>query len=82
MTGYTAGVRFPTGARDFSLVHSVQTGSATPSALYIMGTGGSLSVSVKRPGREADQSLPSSTEIKNGRAIPPLPIRVHGVVLN
>jgi hypothetical protein len=28
---------------------------------------------VKRPGREADHSPPSSTQIKNGKAIPPLP---------
>jgi hypothetical protein len=27
---------------------------------------------VKRPGREADQSLLSSTEVKNGGAVPPL----------
>jgi hypothetical protein len=27
----------------------------------------------KRPGREADHSSPSSAEVKNGGAIPPLP---------
>jgi hypothetical protein len=36
----------------------------------------------KRPEREADDSPPSSSEIKNGGAVPPLPIRLHGVVLN
>jgi hypothetical protein len=32
-----------------------------------------LSAEVKRPGREADHSLPSSAEVKKGGAIPPLP---------
>jgi hypothetical protein len=40
-----------------------------------------LSPEVKRRGREADHSPPSST-VKNGGAIPPPPIRLHGVVLN
>jgi hypothetical protein len=31
-----------------------------------------LSPRVKRPGREADHSLPSSAEVKDGGAIPPL----------
>jgi hypothetical protein len=34
---------------------------------------GTLSPGVKRPGREADHSPPSSAEVKNGTAIPPLP---------
>jgi hypothetical protein len=37
---------------------------------------------VKRPGREPYPSLSSSAEIKNCRAIPPLPLRLHGIVLN
>jgi hypothetical protein len=40
-----------------------------------------LSPGVKGPGREADHSPPTSAEIKNGGAIPPLPPR-HDVVLN
>jgi hypothetical protein len=42
-----------------------------------------LSLEVKRPGREADHSLPSSAEVKNAwsyTSIPP--IRLHGVVLS
>jgi hypothetical protein len=42
---------------------------------------GVLSLGVKRPGREADHSPPSSAEVKNARSytsIPPL--RLHGVV--
>jgi hypothetical protein len=33
---------------------------------------GDLSSRAKRPGREADHSPPSSAEVKNGEAIPPL----------
>jgi hypothetical protein len=36
---------------------------------YVPGT---LSPGLKRQGREADHSLASSAEIKNGGAIPPL----------
>jgi hypothetical protein len=32
-----------------------------------------LSPGVKRQGREADHSPPSSVEVKNGRVVPPLP---------
>jgi hypothetical protein len=42
-----------------------------PSLLYNGYRGSSLGV--KRPGREADHSLPSSAEVKNGGAIPLLP---------
>jgi hypothetical protein len=48
----------------FSLHHSVQTGSRAHPA---------LSPGVKRQGREADHSPPSSAVVKNGGAIPPLP---------
>jgi hypothetical protein len=51
---------------------------------------GALSLVVKRPGRDADHSPPSSAEVKSGGAMPPLPhasswhglrisSRVHGV---
>jgi hypothetical protein len=67
--GLTAGIRFPAEARDFSLLYNVQTNSGAHPASYPMGIGGSL----KRPGREADYSPPSSAEAKNGGAIQPLP---------
>jgi hypothetical protein len=73
-------VRFPAGAI-FFLLHSVQTGCGARPVSYPMGTGG-FSRGAKRQGREADHSLPSSAEVKNGGAIPLLPIRLHGVVLN
>jgi hypothetical protein len=43
---------------------------------------GALSPGVKRPGREADHSPPSSAEVKNGGAVNPLPIRLHDLVVN
>jgi hypothetical protein len=58
--------------KNFSLLHSVQTGSVVYSASSLMGTGGSES-GIKRQGREANQSPPCSVEVKNGGAIFPLP---------
>jgi hypothetical protein len=37
---------------------------------------------IKGPGREVDHSPSSNEEVKNGRAIPLLPIFLHGVVFN
>jgi hypothetical protein len=57
---------FPAGAGNFSLHHRVQNGSGAHPASYPMGTGGgALSLGVKRPGREADHSPPSSSDVKN-----------------
>jgi hypothetical protein len=57
-------VRFPAGAGNFSLHHRcVQNSSGAHPASYPMGTRGSFP-GVKRPGREADHSSPSSTEVK------------------
>jgi hypothetical protein len=39
-TGWTAGVRFLPGTREFSFLHSVQTGCGAYSSSYTMGTGG------------------------------------------
>jgi hypothetical protein len=43
---------------------------------------GALLLEVKRQGREADYSPRFSEDVKYGGAIPPLPIRLHGVVFN
>jgi hypothetical protein len=43
---------------------------------------GGLSPGVKRCGREADYSPPSSAEVKNGGAVPALPHMFHGIMLN
>jgi hypothetical protein len=42
-------------------------------SLLSNGYRGTLTPGVKLPGREADQLSPSSTEVKNGGAIPLLP---------
>jgi hypothetical protein len=64
-TGWTIGVRFPSGAKDFSSSLCVQTGSGVHPASCTKGTG-VLSPGVKaRPGRDADHSPPSSAEVKN-----------------
>jgi hypothetical protein len=60
------GVRFP-ARTDFSLFHYVQTGSAVHLTSYTVVPG------LKRQGREADDSPPSSAEVKNCGAILPLP---------
>jgi hypothetical protein len=75
-------VRFPAGVVNFSLHHRVQNGSGAHPASYPVGTRGSLP-GVKRPGREADHSSPSSAEVKECveyTSTPP--IRLHGVVLS
>jgi hypothetical protein len=48
---------------------------------YPVDTGGSF-IWGKVARLEAGHSLPFSTEVKNGGAIPPLPIRPHGAILN
>jgi hypothetical protein len=50
---------------NFSLHHRVQYGSGAHPSLYPMSTGGGgLSLEVKQPGREANNSPPSSAEVK------------------
>jgi hypothetical protein len=43
-----------------------------PFSFIANGYPGAISKGVKRLGREADDSPPSSSEVKNDRAIPPL----------
>jgi hypothetical protein len=62
LDGRGVGVRVPVGAR-CSPLHVVQTGCGAHPSPYPMGTGG-FSPGVKRPGREADHS-PPSTEVNN-----------------
>jgi hypothetical protein len=50
-------VRVPVG-EEFLLLHVVQTGSEAKPASYPMG------IAVKQPVREADLSVPTSTEVK------------------
>jgi hypothetical protein len=58
------------------------------SASYTIVTGGCFPRSkgeeagVKQQRHEGDHSSPSRTKVKNGGAIVPLPIYLHGMVLN
>jgi hypothetical protein len=65
-TAWMVGVRFPAGIRDFFFTACRPAlGPTQPPIQWVPG--------VKRPGREADHSPPSSAEVKNGGAMPPLP---------
>jgi hypothetical protein len=56
-------VRFPAEAGNFSSHHRVQNGSgATQPPIQCVAA--AISLGVKRPGREANHSLPSSIEVK------------------
>jgi hypothetical protein len=58
------GVEFePRWGQDFSLLPVVQTGSGVHPTSCLMGRG-AFSPRVKRPGREADHSPPTSAEVK------------------
>jgi hypothetical protein len=54
------GVRSPAEENNFFSSFCVQTGSGAHPASYLIGTGGKV-----RPGRDADHSPPSSTEVMN-----------------
>jgi hypothetical protein len=78
-----SGFRFAARAGSFSLRHRVHTGSGAHPASYSMGTGGSLSLGLKRPGRESDHSPQSSAEVRGcvELYLTP-PVRLPGVVLS
>jgi hypothetical protein len=63
-TDWTAGIRSPTEAEDFSTNLCVQTGSGAHPASYTMGIGASFPGGKARPKRDADHSPPSSAEVK------------------
>jgi hypothetical protein len=58
-------VRSPAGAKDFSSTLCVQTGSEAHPASCTMGTGGPFPGTKARPGRDADHSPTSSSEVEN-----------------
>jgi hypothetical protein len=66
-----AGFRFPLGAADFSLLHSMQTDSDANPTSYPMDTVGFFP-GENRPERETDQSPLSSFSVKNYGVIHPL----------
>jgi hypothetical protein len=63
-TDWTARARFPTEAEGFSSIVCVQTGSGAHPASCTVGTGGSFPGGKARPGRDADNSPPSSAVVK------------------
>jgi hypothetical protein len=58
-------VRSPAGAKDFSSILCVQTGSEAHPASCTMGTGVPFPGGKARHGRDADHSPPSIVEVKN-----------------
>jgi hypothetical protein len=58
-------VRSPAGAKDFSSILCVQTGSGAHPASCPMGTGGPFPGGKAQLGRDADHSPPSSVEVEN-----------------
>jgi hypothetical protein len=62
---WTFGDRFPADSKDFSLFHSVQSGSEAHPASSPMGARSSF-LGVKRPRSKVDHWAPSSAEVKNG----------------
>jgi hypothetical protein len=61
----TIGLRSPGGAKDFSSILCVQTGSGAHPASCTMGNGGTFPGGKARPGRDTDHSPPSSAEVEN-----------------
>jgi hypothetical protein len=59
-------VRFPAGAGNFSLHQRVQNGPTQPPIQWVTVP---LCLGIKRPGREADHSPPSSAEVKDWRQL-------------
>jgi hypothetical protein len=59
------GVRSPAGAKDFSSILYIQTGSGAHPASCPMGTGGPFPGGKAQPGRDADHSPQSSAEVEN-----------------
>jgi hypothetical protein len=79
LDGRGIGVRVPVAAKYFLSASSTTVlGPTQPPVQWVLGA---LSPGVKRPGREADHSTPTSAEV-NWIYTPTPPIRFHGVILN
>jgi hypothetical protein len=63
----------------FSSVSRQALGHRQPPIHWVSGD---LLPGIKRQEREDNHSPPSSAEVKNCGAIPPLPINLHNIVLN
>jgi hypothetical protein len=66
-----SGVRLPVGVRNISIVNSFDFDFVTHLCTPVKGR--IVPKGVNRQGRETNHSHPSDTEIKNCRAVPPLP---------
>ena len=73
--------QLPRGTRDFSLLQSAKTGSVAHIASYSTSTR-VPSPEVKRPGREADHSLPSSAEVTTVKLYLYFPVLCPGLRRN
>jgi hypothetical protein len=73
-------VRVPVGSRIFLFTSSTLALGPTQPPLHWVP--GALSPGVKQPGREVDNSPPTSAEIKKMWIYTCTPIRLNGVVLN
>jgi hypothetical protein len=71
--GWMARVPFPLWLNFIFL--RVHIGSVANPASYPVGTGSDF-LGINRPGREANHSSPPSAVVKNGGAIPPLPLTI------
>jgi hypothetical protein len=74
-------VRVPVRPRNYSSHHCVRTGSGAH-PVYCSVVPWALSLGINCPGREADHSPPSISEVNAWSYISTLPIRLHGVVLS
>jgi hypothetical protein len=79
--GWTARGRFPAVER-FFLFFPPPRPHLWPIKPRIQWVLCSLFSEIKRPELEADRSAPFSADVKNGGAKTPLPISLHGLVLN
>jgi hypothetical protein len=80
-TDWIAGVQFPAGEKDFSLFHSVQTGSAVHLASYPVGTVYFIRRQCGR-GVKMTTHLHLVLRLKMMKRNFHSPIRLHGVVFN
>jgi len=71
-----SGVPIPAGSKDVSLLQNFQSSSQGPPGLLMYVYRGVSSLGPKRPGLEANQSLPSSAEVKSKCSYNPLPHNV------
>jgi hypothetical protein len=76
-----AGVRFPAGVTDFSLLSCVQTESGATQP-PIQCVPGAFSPVEKWHGREADHLPPSSASLGMVELYLHSPVRINGVVIN